>query len=183
MALDCFITEKTVLIDSYGWSELLLGVVIGALKPPNPMLMERRIPTSSFQPPNFKAKKYLADAVKIADEVVSVMQPDSETCIKVAGQYVLSGVVEHLDKRGFRVQQVESTGDLAAMVQSAYSRWCAEKGVPREILQEKKRFWGFLDWVSEYPHLREGLVKTGWASWEGKWRTEIFQRRLEPTER
>ena len=39
---------KTILIDSSGWSDLLLGVVVGALKPPHAMLMERRIPTSSF---------------------------------------------------------------------------------------------------------------------------------------
>jgi hypothetical protein len=24
-------------------------------------------------------------------------------------------------------------------------------------------------------HLRENLVKTGWASWENKWREEIFK--------
>ena len=90
MALNCFLPGKTILIDSSGWSDLLLGVVIGALKPPNAMVMERRIPTSSFQPPNFKNKKYLDDAVKIADEIVAVMQPDSETCFKVCQEYVLS---------------------------------------------------------------------------------------------
>jgi len=27
--------------------------------------------------------------------------------------------------------------------------------------------------------LREGLVKTGWASWENKWREEIFKQHKE----
>jgi hypothetical protein len=176
LALDCFLPGKMILIDAAGWSDLLLGVVVGALKPPDPMLMERRIPTSSFQPPNFTNKKYLDDAVKIADEIVSVMQPDADTCFNVCSEYVLSSVIEHLEKLGFKVQRVESTGDFKQMVEKAYVRWCIEKGVPQEMLEGKQRFWNFLNWVSERPHLREGLVKTGWASWEEKWREEIFKK-------
>jgi hypothetical protein len=62
------------------------------------------------------------------------------------------------------------------LVEKAYARWCVEKGVPEEMLQENRRFYRFLEWVAEQPHLREGLVKTGWASWENKWRTEIFKK-------
>ena len=176
MALDCFVSGKTILIDAYGWSDLLLGVVVGALKPPNPMVMERRIPTSSFQPPNFQEKKYLTDAVKIADEIVTVMQPESDTCFNVCSEYVLSSVITHLQGKGFKVQKVESTGDLTLQVENAYFRWCVEKGVPKELLHDNRRFYHFIDWVGEYPHVRESLVKTGWASWENKWRKEIFKK-------
>jgi hypothetical protein len=178
LALDCFLPGKTILIDAAGWSDLLLGVVVGALKPPDAMLMERRISTSSFQPPNFKNKKYLDDAVKIADEIVAVMQPDGETCFKVCSEYVLSSVIEHLEGIGFKVQKVESPLALKQMVENGYIRWCEEKGVPKEMLQTKRRFWTFLEWVAEKPHLRESLVKTGWASWERKWREEIFKKPL-----
>ena len=154
----------------------MLGVVVDALKPPNPMSMERRIPTTSFQPPNFKNKKYLADAIKIADEIITVMQPDSETCFKICSEYVLSGVIEHLENQGFKVQKVESPLALKQMAEAGYIRWCEEKGVPKEILRDKKRFWSFLKWVGEKPHLRESLVKTGWASWENKWREEIYKK-------
>lgn len=165
-----------ILIDASGWSDLLLGVVVGALKPPERMVMERRISTSSFQPPNFKNKKYLEDADKIADEIVAVMHPDSETCFKISSQYILSSVVGRLEKQGFKVQTVESTGELERLVEDAYVRWCVEKGVPRDLLEGKRRFWSFLDWVAQNPHLRESLVKTGWASWETKWRTEIYRK-------
>ena len=181
LALNCFFSGKTILIDASGWGDLLLGVVIGALKPPDPMLMERRIPTSSFQPPNFKNKKYLDDAVKIANEIVAVMKPDAETCIKVCSEYVLSSLSVYLLSRGFNVQIVESTGELKQFVERGYIRWCIEKGVPEEMLKDKRRFWTFLDWVSEKPHLRESLVKTGWASWEDKWREEIFKKTVKPT--
>jgi hypothetical protein len=178
LALDCFLPDKTILIDAAGWSDLLLGVVVGVLKPPHPMLMERRIPTASFQPPNFQNKKYLEDAVKIGNEIITVMQPDSETCIKVCSEYVLSSLSLYLQSQGFKVQRVESTGELKPLVEKAYVRWCVEKGVPEEMLQDNRRFYRFLEWVAEQPHLRESLVKTGWSSWENKWRAEIFKKPL-----
>ena len=167
-----------ILIDASGWSELLLGVVVGALKPPDQMVMTRRISVSSFQPPNFKKKKYLDDAVKIADKIVKVMQPDNETCFKVSSEYVLSSMIKHLQSQGFKVQKVESTGELKHMVEREYSRWCTSEGMPQEMLQEKRHFWAFIEWVSEKPKTRESLVKTGWASWERKWREEIFKKPL-----
>jgi len=175
LALDCYFPDKMILIDASGWSDLLLGVVVGALKPPDPMVMTRRIPTSSFQPPNFKNKKYLDDAARIADKIVKVMQPDSETCFKVCSEYVLSSVIGHLQSQGFKVQKVESTGELKQMVERGYINWCVKEGVPKEMLQDKRRFWTFIDWVTEKPNIRESLVKTGWASWERKWREEIFK--------
>ena len=84
------------MIDDAGWGDLLLGIVIGALKPPDRRYMERRIPVSSFQQPNFENKKYLDDAAKIADEIVEVMQPDVETRFKVCSGYVLSSVRRQL---------------------------------------------------------------------------------------
>ena len=164
------------MIDDAGWGDLLLGIVIGALKPPDRRYMERRIPVSSFQPPNFENKKYLDDAVKIADEIVEVMQPDVETRFKVCSGYVLSSVRRHLRERGFKVEEVEITGELQEMVERSYVRWCVEVGVPEERLQDKKRFWMLLEWVAERPDLRECLVKTGWASWERKWREEVFRK-------
>jgi len=178
LTLGCFIASKEILIDAVGWGDLLLGVVVGAIKPPNPMLMERRIPTSSFQPPNFKNRKYFSDAVKIADEIVAVMQPTEDTCFKVCSEYILSSFNKHLTERGFNVQKVETTGTLRNMVERGYLRWCAEVGVPEERLRDKRRFWTLLEWVAESPHLREGLVKTGWASWERKWREEIYTKPL-----
>jgi hypothetical protein len=176
LSLQCFVSKKEILIDAAGWSDLLLGVVVGAIKPPNPMLMERRIPTSSFQPPHFASKKYLADAVRIADEIIEVMKPDHETCFKVCSTYVLSGLRLHLQNRGFNVLKVEDTGELKNMVERGYLRWCSQEGVPQEVLNAKNRFWAFLEWVAERPQLREGLVKTGWASWQRKWKEEIYKK-------
>jgi hypothetical protein len=176
VTLDHFTLPKEIIIDSAGWSDLLLGVVIGTIKPPDARYMERRVPTSSFQPPNFRKKKYLDDSVKIAEEIIEVMQPDSETHFKVSSSYVLSSVRRYLQNRGYRVEKVDATGELQEIVERGYVRWCVEAGVPAELLKTKRRFWALLEWVAEMPHLREGLVKTGWASWENKWREEIYKK-------
>jgi hypothetical protein len=170
-----FMPEKVILIDGAGWGDLILGVVIGALNPPDPRYMERRIPVSSFQPPNFENQQYLDDTVKIADEIVEVMRPDMETTFQVCSGYVLSSIRRHLRDRGFKVEEVEVTGELQEKVERSYIRWCKEIGVPAERLEDKRRFWTFLEWVAERPWLREKLVKTGWKSWKTKWREKAFK--------
>jgi len=169
-------SNKVILIDGAGWGSLILGVVVGALNLnlPDPRYLERRIPISSFQSPNFEDKKYLDNAVKIADKIVEVMQPDMETTFKVHSGYFLSSICEHLRERGFRVEEVEVTGELQKKVERGYIRWCKEMGVPAERLEEKGRFWTFLEWVAESPRFREKLVKTGWGSWKKKWREKAF---------
>jgi hypothetical protein len=170
--------EKVILIDGAGWGDLILGAVIGALNLnlPDSRYMERRIPISSFQTPNFNDKKYLDDAVKIADEIVEVMQPDMETHFKVCSGYVLSSMCRYLRGRGFRVEEVATTGELQEKVERGYMRWCKEMGAPAERMEDKERFWTFLEWVAESPRFREKLVKTGWESWKKKWREKAFLR-------
>jgi len=177
MGLNRSMSGKEILIDDAGWGDLILGVVIGALKPPDHRYMERRIPVSSFQPPNFENKKYLDDAMKIANEIIEVMQPDVETSFKVCSGYVLSSIRRHLQDRVFKVEKVEITGELQEMVERSYVRWCIEVGVPAERLEDKRRFWTLLEWVAERPELRETLVKTGWKSWRKKWREKAFEKR------
>jgi len=168
--------RREILIDDAGWGDLILGVVIGALQLPRGRYMRRRIPVSSFQSPNFGNKRYLDDAVKIAKEVVEVMQPDSETPFKVCTGYVLSSIRDYLRRQGFYVQEVKITGKLQEMVERSYIRWCIEVGVPAERLEDRRRFWVLLEWVAEKPELREKLVKTGWRSWKQKWRVKAFNK-------
>jgi len=180
MELDRVSIKKEILIDDAGWGDLILGVVIGALKLPAhryiPLsYMERRIPVTSFQPPDFENKQYLDDAVKIAEEIVEAMQPDSETRFKVCSGYVLSSIRRYLRDRGFNVEEVEITGELQEMVERSYVRWCIEVGVPAERLVDERSFSTLLEWVAERPELREKLVKTGWKSWKQKWREKAFK--------
>jgi hypothetical protein len=173
--VDRFLYRKEILIDDSGWGDLILGVVIGALKLPDRRYMERRIPVSSFQTPNFQNKKYLDDAVKIAQEIVEVMQPDKETVFKVCSGYVLISIRKYLRDRGFRVEEIEVTGELQEMVERSFAHWCKEVRAPVEGGDGKRNFSTFFEWVAEKPHLRENLVKTGWKSWNQRWREKAYQ--------
>ncbi len=180
--LDRFLYNKEILIDDAGWGDLILGVVIGALKLPDRRYMYRRIQVSSFQPPNFENRKYLDDAIRIAREIVKVMRADNETRFKVCSGYVLSSIRKHLRESGFHVEKVEITGGLQEKVEKSYVEWCKEVGVPEEQLKGKRSFWTLLNWVAEKPKIREKLVKTGWKSWRKKWRqiafkTELYERK------
>ena len=175
MGLDRFLSRKEILIDDAGWGDLILGVVIEALKLPERRYMERRIPVSSFQSPSFENKQYLDDAVYIAQEIIGVMRPDEETRFKVCSGYVLASIRKHLQDRGFNVEKVEITGELQEMVERSYVRWCIEVGVPAERLEHGRRFSTLLEWIGEKPELREKLVKTGWKSWRQKWREKAFK--------
>lgn len=175
MGLEPFLSSEEILIDDAGWGDLILGVVIGALKLSDRRYMERRIPVSSFQPPNFENKRYLDDAVRIAEEIVNVMKGDEETRFKVCSGYVLSSIRRYLRDRGFNVEEVEITGELQERVEKSFTQWCIEVGVPSERLEAKRRFYPILEWVAEKIELRESLVKTGWKSWQEKWRNEAYQ--------
>ena len=179
MELNRFLSKKEILIDDSGWGDLILGVVIGTLQLPSHKYMRRRIPVSSFQSPHFENKRYLDDAVKIAEEIVEVMQPDRETRFKVCSGYVLSSIRTYLVEQGFEVEKVEIVGELQEMAERSYVRWCIEVGVPAERLEDKRRFWTLLEWVAERPKLRERLVKTGWKSWNRKWRKKAFEKSQE----
>ena len=180
--IDQFTSRKEISIDDSGWGDLILDVVIGAHELPDHKYMERRIPISSFQSPNFEKKRYLDDAAKIAEEIVEVMRADKETRFKVCSGYVLSSIRRYLRGKHFHVEEVEITGELQEMVERGYIRWCIEVGVPAERLGHKgaraalaqRRFWPLLEWVAEKPKLREKLVKTGWKSWQQKWRKKVF---------
>jgi len=170
MALNQFIFTKTILIDDAGWGDLILGAVIGALKLPDRRYMERRIPVTAFQQPNFVNKTYLDEAVKIAKEIVDVMQADQQTNFKVCSGFILSGVRDYLQEQGFHVEKTVITGELQERVEKGYVDWCIEVGVPKDRFEGQKRFYPVLDWVADMFELRERLVKTGWKSWQNKWR-------------
>ncbi|MCW8801890.1 MAG: hypothetical protein OQK81_00880, partial [Candidatus Bathyarchaeota archaeon] len=114
------------------------------------------------------------DAVKIAQEIVEVMKPDEETVFKVCSGYVLSSVRRYLRQQGFTVEEVEVTGDLQEMVERSFVNWCKEVGIDFDKMNKKRSFNTFIDWVAERPHLRENLVKTGWKSWNDRWRERVY---------
>jgi hypothetical protein len=166
-------TVDDIVIDDSGWGDLLLGVVVGGLKLSSGRYMARRIPVTFFQPPLFERKVYLEKAVEIVRKMIGVMRADKYTRFKVCSGYVLSAVRAYLNENGYNLVEVEVTGEPQEMVERSYVKWCVEMGVPAKVLDPesgRKRFMALLQWVSEDPKVREQLVKTGWKSWQKRWR-------------
>jgi hypothetical protein len=141
--------------------------------------MERRIPVTAFQSPNFENKAYLEEAGRIGREIVEAMQPDKQTIFKVCSGYILSRIRSYLQEQGFHVEKTAITGELQEKVEKGFITWCVEVGVPRDRLENVRRFYPILDWVAEKFELREHLVKTGWKSWQNKWRQKAMEIHLQ----
>ena len=116
----------------------------------------------------------IARQEKIAEDIMEVMKPDDETVFKICSGYVLSSIRKYLRKQGFRVEEIEVTGELQEMVERSFATWCKEVGIEFERLNGKRSFNTFLEWVAEKPQLREKLVKTGWKSWNQRWRERAY---------
>ncbi len=175
---DLTTNPKEILVDDSGWGDLILGVVIGALALPSHRYMERRIPVAFFQSPRFERKEYLDKTVSIIQEVIKVMHADKTIRFKVCSGYVLSAVRRFLEKQGYQVEKVEVTGELQRRIEQGFVNWCIEVGVPQEALfpeSGKNRFQSLFRWVKENPKQRENLVKTGWKSWQKKWRKLAYE--------
>jgi hypothetical protein len=182
LTMDLSSGPKEIMIDDAGWGDLILGVVIGALELPAHRYMERRIPVAYFQSPSFEGKEYLAKTVDIIQEIITVMRADKNTRFKVCSGYILSAARHFLEERGYRVEKIEVTGELQQRVEHSFIRWCMEVGVPPSVLSPesgKNRFWALLEWVAENPYLREHLVKTGWKSWQRRWRKMVYEKEME----
>lgn len=171
--LDDFVQFREIMIDDSGWGDLVLGVIVGTLDKDSGRYMERRIPVRYFQPPLFEEKKYLDKVVEIVDEVCRVMKPDQKTIFKVCSGYVLSAAVDFLQSKRLRVEETRITGELQEKVERGFTNWCEEIG----ITAEKRNFRALLDWVAEEPEFREKFVKTGWKSWQNKWRTVVLTKK------
>lgn len=175
MNLNKYVFKKAILIDDAGWGDLILGVVIGALRLYDHEYMERRISLKAFQSEKFEKKEYLDESLKIGQEILEAMRPDEETYFKVCSGYVLSKIREFLQGKGYHVEEAEIRGELQERVERGFKKWCLEVGVPSKYLKTKQRFFPILNWVAERFELRENLVKTGWKSWQKKWRQEAFE--------
>jgi hypothetical protein len=171
-------SPKEILLDDSGWGDLILGVVIGALALPSHRYMEHRISVTLFQSPRFERKEYLDKTVSIIQRIIKVMHADKTTRWKVCSGYVLSAIRRFLDEQGYQVEKVKVTGELQRRVEYGFVNWCIEVGVPQEALYPesgKNRFQSLFRWVKENPKLRENLVKTGWKSWNKKWRKLAYE--------
>jgi len=132
-----------VQIDDAGWGDLVGGCLLGFLRRETGEYIVKLIDVSHFRPPNFAKKTYLREALRLAREALDELKVSKDEEIEICTGSVLSEI------------------SYAAL------------GVPRDTLpleSGRERFYALIRWVMEDFKEREKYVKTGWKSWNSKWR-------------
>ncbi|MGQ9722252.1 MAG: hypothetical protein ACUVXA_13130 [Candidatus Jordarchaeum sp.] len=160
-------------IDDAGWGDLIGGCLLGFLRQETGEYVVKLIDVSHFQPPNFIRKTYLEEALRLAKEALKELRVTKEEEIEICTGSVLSEIRLTLMEEGYKVKPTHIEGELQDLVENSLLDYYADLGVPRENLtveSGRDRFYVLLRWVMEDLERREKFVKTGWNSWNNKWR-------------
>ncbi|MHA1361426.1 MAG: hypothetical protein ACTSP1_02590 [Candidatus Freyarchaeota archaeon] len=99
------------------------------------------------------------------------MSKDEE--IEICTGSVLSEIRLTLMEEGYNVKPTRIEGELQDLVENSLLDYYSALGVPRDTLpleSGRERFYALIRWVMEDFKEREKYVKTGWKSWNSKWR-------------
>ncbi len=160
-------------IDDAGWGDLVGGCFLGFLRRDTGEYIAKLIDISHFRPPNFARKTYLNEALRLAREALEELRVTKEEEIEICTGSVLSEIRLTLMEEGYTVKPTRIEGELQDRVENSLLDYYAELGIPRENLtleSGRERFYVLLRWVMEDLEGREKCVKTGWKSWNSKWR-------------
>jgi len=163
----------TIYIDDAGWGDLVGGCLLGFLREETGEYVVKMIEVSHFRPPNFVKKTYLKEALRLAREALEELKVTKEEEIKICTGSVLSEISSTLMEEGYKVKPMRIEGKLQDLVENSLLDYYAALGVPRETLSVKcgrERFYALIRWVMEDFKGRERYVKTGWKSWNNKWK-------------
>ena len=162
-----------VKIDDAGWGDLVGGCLLGFLRRETGEYIVKLIDVSHFRPPNFLKKTYLQEALRLARDALEELGVTKEEEIEICTGSVLSEIRLTLMEEGYNVKPTRIEGELQDLVENSLLDYYAELGIPRETLtveSGRERFYALIRWVMTDLEVREKYVKTGWKSWDSKWR-------------
>lgn len=160
-------------IDDAGWGDLVGGCLLGFLRRETGEYIVKLIDVSHFRPPNFIKKTYLKEALRLAKDALEELSVTKEELIEICTGSVLSEIRLTLMEEGYNVKPTRIEGELQDLVENSLLDYYADLGIPRETLtveSGRERFYALISWVMEDLEGREKYVKTGWKSWNNKWR-------------
>jgi hypothetical protein len=163
----------TLSIDDAGWGDLVGGCLLGFLREETGEYVVKMIDVSHFRPPNFARKTYLKEALRLAREALEELKVTKDEEIEICTGSVLSEIVLTLTGEGYKVKPTRIEGKLQDLIENSLLDYYALLGVPRETLtveSGRDRFYALIRWVMEDFDGREKYVKTGWKSWNNKWK-------------
>ena len=168
-------------IDDSGWGSLLGGVMVGVYNTETEKLYSKLIPISFFQRRNFDKQKYLIKALSIAQSGIQMLtnnNDDSGSHIQVCRGYLLSKIrawCEEERSKFSKIEYVDIKDPFQSLLESRFSAHLGRLGVPEGKSKGAHRisFDEMLNWIKKDPK-RVKYTKTGWKSWNQKYKKEIF---------
>lgn len=168
-------------IDDAGWGDLVGGVIIGGYNPLNEEFRWAEVPVEHFQGEAFDRKDYLVAAKRVVNKVLGDLRVDKRFHrVAMCTGYVLNHAARSLRQKGWRVVRRKIEGPCQELVEERFRKELIKTGVPPGMLVNvpsgANRFMQLFKWVKEEPEERERFVKTGWNSWQSKWRPRLFRK-------
>lgn len=168
-------------IDDAGWGDLIGGVIIGGY---NPLLAEFRweeVPVEHFQGESFIKKTYLDATKRAVYKILGNLRAEKKFYrIALCTGYVLTDAVRSLRKKGWRIVRRKIEGRCQELVEERNRKELIKLGVPPSTIgnipPSANRFIRLFEWVKENPKERERYVKTGWKSWQSKWKPKLWEK-------
>lgn len=169
-------------IDESGWGSLIGGVAIGVYNTRNKKFFSGIIPVEYFQIDKFSMGWYRLIAVSIIatgiDKVGTklgkgeIVQICRGPCLITAKDFLLC----LKDKKAIKEVQLATIKDpLQAKLEEKFSASLAKLGVPNKSGKAHRlSFDDMLAWVKRSPKKRIQYVKTGWESWQKKYKNLVL---------
>lgn len=167
-------------IDDAGWGDLLDGVIIGGYNPFNKEFRWSKIPVEYFQGEAFNRKDYLVEATRAVSKVLGDLRADKKfSRVALCTGYVLNRAASSLRRNGWIVVRRKIEGRCQQLIEEKFRDALIQIGIPpgviRHIPSGTNRFMQLFRWVKEDPVNREKFVKTGWKSWQSKWKPRLLK--------
>lgn len=158
-----------IYVDDSGWGSLIGGVAIGIYDSDMKKMLARIIPVKYFQGSLFikgiYRKRAIVEFLRMYSEV-----SDSEHFYVCRGT-ILDGIYRMLISNNYDTERIEIGDPLQGFLEERFAKHLKRFGVPQKSKGAHcLSFNEQLEWVREDPS-REKHVKTGWKSWQTKYKT------------
>ena len=168
-------------VDDAGWGDLVGGVIIGGYNPLTEEFRWTEVAVEHFQGEAFTRKDYQVKARRAMNRILGDLRVDKRFYqVAMCTGYVLNHVARWLRQNGWMVVRRTIDGPCQGLVEERFRKELMKIGVPPgtivNVPSGTHRFMQLFKWVKEDPEERESFVKTGWSSWQSKWRPRLFEK-------
>jgi hypothetical protein len=169
----------TIQLDDSGWGSLLGGVLIGGYNTGTKKFFHTLLEPVYFQAPYFKRQDYKERAVWLMLENIHKIGPASK--IEICRGYALDGIYHFykdmvskvLKDTPHEIVRVEIGDPLQSYLEEKFAQHLHKFGVPQATGGAHcLSFDNQLQWIKDNPKKLK-YVKTGWNSWNNKYRKEL----------